>query len=182
MQRSGIDTIKYHTWSRIPMGKWQTHSQTPQTRAKRSALSQQVTTKHTQTDVHKDTANTRQNKNIKDPQKKHRPGTASKTPHWRARTGPTAPPPPPPKPRCGPRHIDTWLAWKTPKPSMHHLLKHTNQDITRRQSKDKDSTANKTEHRSKRNPTGKPRRAQQMAKASGPHHPFNRQVPKSEPS
>ena len=26
MQRSGIDTIKYHTWPRIPMGKWQTHS------------------------------------------------------------------------------------------------------------------------------------------------------------
>ena len=24
--RSGIDTIKYHTWPRIPMGKWQTHS------------------------------------------------------------------------------------------------------------------------------------------------------------
>ena len=26
VQRSGIDTIKYHTWPRIPMGKWQTHS------------------------------------------------------------------------------------------------------------------------------------------------------------
>ena len=25
LQRSGIDTIKYHTWPRIPMGKWQTH-------------------------------------------------------------------------------------------------------------------------------------------------------------
>ena len=24
LQRSGIDTIKYHTWPRIPMGKWQT--------------------------------------------------------------------------------------------------------------------------------------------------------------
>ena len=46
VQRSGIDTIKYHTWPRIPMGKWQTHSKTPQTRAKRSALSQQVTTRH----------------------------------------------------------------------------------------------------------------------------------------
>ena len=23
VQRSGIDTIKYHTWPRIPMGKWQ---------------------------------------------------------------------------------------------------------------------------------------------------------------
>ena len=26
VQRSGIDTIKYHAWPRIPMGKWQTHS------------------------------------------------------------------------------------------------------------------------------------------------------------
>ena len=26
VQRSGIDTIKYHTWPRTPMGKWQTHS------------------------------------------------------------------------------------------------------------------------------------------------------------
>ena len=25
VQRSGIDTIKYHTWPRILMGKWQTH-------------------------------------------------------------------------------------------------------------------------------------------------------------
>ena len=37
---------------------------------------------------------------------------------------------------------------------MHHLLEHINQDTTRRQSKDKDSTVNKTEYRSKRNPTG----------------------------
>ena len=28
MQKSGIDTIKYHTWPRIPMGKWQAHSNT----------------------------------------------------------------------------------------------------------------------------------------------------------
>ena len=46
VRRTGIDTIKYHTWPRIQMGKWQTHNKTPQTRAKRSALSQQVTTKH----------------------------------------------------------------------------------------------------------------------------------------
>ena len=63
---------------------------------------------------------------------------------------------------------------------MHHLLKHINQDI-RRQSKDKDLTVNKTEHQSKRNPTGKPRRDQQTAKAPGSHHLFNRQVPKLEP-
>ena len=57
---------------------------------------------------------------------------------------------------------------------MHHLLKHINQDITRRQSKDKDSTVNKTEYRRKRNPTGKPRWARQTAKASGPYHLINR--------
>ena len=56
---------------------------------------QQATTKHTQTDAHKDTANTRQNKNTKDTQKKHRPGTASKTSYWRAQTGPTAQTSPP---------------------------------------------------------------------------------------
>ena len=39
---------------------------------------------------------------------------------------------------------------------MHHLLEHINQDITRRLSKDKDSTVNKTEYRSRGNPTGKP--------------------------
>ena len=40
---------------------------------------------------------------------------------------------------------------KTPNLSMHHLLKHINQDITRRLSKDKDLTVNSTEYRSKRN-------------------------------
>ena len=40
-------------------------------------------------------ANTRQNKNIKDPQKKYRPGTVSKIFHRRAQTGPTAPTSPP---------------------------------------------------------------------------------------
>ena len=53
---------------------------------------------------------------------------------------------------------------------MHHLLEHLNQDIKKRLSKDKDSTVNKTEYRSKRNPTGKPRWAQQTAKAPGPYH------------
>ena len=33
---------------------------------------------------------------------------------------------------------------------MHHLLKHINQDITRRKSKDKDLTVNKTDYGSKR--------------------------------
>ena len=42
---------------------------------------------------------------------------------------------------------------------MYHLLEHINQDITRGQSNDKDSTENK--YRSKRNPTGKPWWAQQ---------------------
>ena len=35
-------------------------------------------------DAHKDKANTRQNKNIKDPQKKYRFGTDSKIFYWRA--------------------------------------------------------------------------------------------------
>ena len=37
------------------MGKRQIHSKTPQTRAKRSAPSQQATTRHIQTDAHKGT-------------------------------------------------------------------------------------------------------------------------------
>ena len=37
---------------------------------------------------------------------------------------------------------------------MHHLQEHINQDIKSRLSNDKDSTVNKTEYRSKRNPTG----------------------------
>ena len=59
------------------MGKWQRHNQTPQTRAKRLAYSQQVTTRHQQTDVHESiTKQDRNNKN--DPQKKHRLRTVSK--------------------------------------------------------------------------------------------------------
>ena len=57
---------------------------------------------------------------------------------------------------------------------MHHLPVHINQDIKKRESKDKDSIVNKTEYRSKRNPTGKPQWAQQTAKASGPYHLINR--------
>ena len=56
---------------------------------------------------------------------------------------------------------------------MHHLLEHINQDIKRRYSKDKDSSVNKTEYQSKRNPTGKPWWARQTAKASGLYHLIN---------
>ena len=49
-----------------------------------------------------------------------------------------------------------------------HSPEHTNQDTKRRQSKDKDPTANKTKHRSKRNPTGKPRWARQQPKHQAP--------------
>ena len=56
---------------------------------------------------------------------------------------------------------------------MHHLPEHINQDIKSRYSKDKDSTVNKTEYLSKRNPTGKPQWSQQTAKASGPYHLIN---------
>ena len=45
------------------------------------------------------------------------------------------------------------VCMKDPNLSMRHLLEHVNQDIKRRYSKDKDSTANKTEYRSKRNQT-----------------------------
>ena len=57
---------------------------------------------------------------------------------------------------------------------MHHHPGHINQDIKRRYSKDKDSTVNKTEYRSKRNPTGKPQWARQTAKTLGPYHLINR--------
>ena len=46
-------------------------------RAKRSALSQQVTTRHVQTDVHESITKQDRN-NINDPQKKHHLGTNSK--------------------------------------------------------------------------------------------------------
>ena len=59
------------------MEKWQRHKQTSQTRAKRSALSQQVTKRHQQTDVH-ETITKQDRKNIKDQQKKHRLGMVSK--------------------------------------------------------------------------------------------------------
>ena len=56
------------------MGKLQTHSQIPQTRAKRSALSQQVTTRHIKTDARKGIANTRQ--------KKKHTRSVKEVPHW----------------------------------------------------------------------------------------------------
>ena len=49
-----------------------------QTRAKRSALSQQVITRHQQTDVHESITKQDRN-NLNDPQKKHHLGTVSKT-------------------------------------------------------------------------------------------------------
>ena len=63
---------------------------------------------------------------------------------------------------------------------MYHLQKHIKQNIKRRNSKDKDSTVNKTKYQSTRNPMGKARWAQQTAKASGPYHLINRYVFKLE--
>ena len=172
MQRSGIDTIKYHTWPRIPMGKWQTHSR----HHKREQRGQPFPSRWPQS-THKQTrTKTQQTQDRTKTQRPHKRSTAlersvkhptggPKLAQWRQ---------PHPQPRRESRHIDTWPAWKTPDPPTHHLLKHTNQDTTRRQSKDKDSTANQTEHRSKRNRTGKPWRARQTAKASGPYHLVNR--------
>ena len=51
---------------------------------------------------------------------------------------------------------------------MHHFQEQINQDKKRRWSKDKDSTVNKAEYRSKRNPTGKPRWAWQQPKHQTP--------------
>ena len=59
---------------------------------------------------------------------------------------------------------------KTPNLSTHHILEDINQDITKRYS---NIRTHKTEYRSKRNPTGKPRRARQTAKASGPYQLIN---------
>ena len=59
------------------MGKGQRHNKTSQTRAKGSALSVQVITRHQQTDVHESITKQDIN-NINDPQKKHRPETVNK--------------------------------------------------------------------------------------------------------
>ena len=80
VQRSGIDTIKYHTWPRIPMGKWQTHRR----HHKREPRGQPFPSRWPQNRRAQNIANTRQNKNIKDPQKKYRLGTVSKIFYWRA--------------------------------------------------------------------------------------------------
>ena len=60
------------------------------------------------------------------------------------------------------------FTWKTPSLSMHYLQKQINQDIKRKQSKDKDSTVHNTEYRSKRNPTGKPGWAWKQPKHQAP--------------
>ena len=68
-------------------GKVTNSQKTQQTRAKRSALSHEAHINRRAQNI----ANTRQNKNIKDPQKKYRLGTVSKIFYWRAYTGLTAP-------------------------------------------------------------------------------------------
>ena len=64
----------------IILYQWETDNvtiKTSQTRDMRSALSQQVTTRHQQKDVHENITKQDRN-NINDPQKKHRLGTFSK--------------------------------------------------------------------------------------------------------
>ena len=61
-------------------GKVTNSQKTPQTRAKRSALDHKAHINRRTQNI----ANTRQNKNIKDPQKKYRLGTVSKIFYWRA--------------------------------------------------------------------------------------------------
>ena len=65
-------------------GKVTNSQKTPQTRAKRSALSPAGDHKAHINRRAQNIANTRQNKNIKDPQKKYRLGTVSKIFYWRA--------------------------------------------------------------------------------------------------
>ena len=83
LQRSGIDTIKYHTWPRIPMGKWQTHRRHHKREPRVSPFPAGDHKAHINRRA-QNIANTRQNKNIKDPQKKYRLGTVSKIFYWRA--------------------------------------------------------------------------------------------------
>ena len=63
-------------YNQAPMGIVQRHNYTSQTRAKRSAHSQQVTTRYQQADVHENITKQDRN-NINNPQKKHRLGTVS---------------------------------------------------------------------------------------------------------
>ena len=65
-------------------GKVANSQKTPQTRAKRSALSPAGDHEAHINRRAQNIANTRQNKNIKDPQKKYRLGTVSKIFYWRA--------------------------------------------------------------------------------------------------
>ena len=65
-------------------GKVTNSQKTPQTRAKRSALFPAGDHEAHINRRAQNIANTRQNKNIKDPQKKYRLGTVSKIFYWRA--------------------------------------------------------------------------------------------------
>ena len=73
LQRSGIDTIP------DPGYQWESDKLTEDMRAKRSEDHKAHINRRAQ-----NIANTRQNKNIKDPQKKYRLGTVSKIFYWRA--------------------------------------------------------------------------------------------------
>ena len=74
-QRSGIDTIKYHTWPRIPHGKV-AKTQLNITNSQESSLSQQVTKRQKWTDAK--AWQTQDINSTNDPQKKYRFGTDSK--------------------------------------------------------------------------------------------------------
>ena len=156
-----IDTIKHHTWPRTPTGKRQTHSRHHKQEPRGQPPPPPPPSRWPQS-THKQTpTKTQQTQDKTKTQKTHKRSTAPERPAKHPTGGPKPAQrrQPQPQPRRGPRHTDTRPAWKTPNPPTHHPLKHTNQDTTRRQSKDKDSTVNKTEHQSKRNQTGKPRRA-----------------------
>ena len=67
--------------------------------------SQEVSPPGTNKQMHTKAQQTQDRKNTTDPQKEHRPGTASNTSYWRAQTSPMAPTPSPNQTRIKtPRH------------------------------------------------------------------------------
>ena len=101
---------------------------TSQTRAKRSALSEQVTTMQQWTDAK--AWQSQHINNTNDPQKKYRLERVSKNILLEGWTGFTAPASPLVKMWIKKHRF--WFAWKTPNLSMHHLQEHINQYIKKR--------------------------------------------------
>ena len=121
-QRSGIDTIKHHNWPRTPRGKvTKTQENITHKRAKRPALSRQVTTRlqsMTDTNINNKKVST----------KEARPWNVSQKYYNRRTLTSFMVPISPGHPYfwCGSRLLDAWFAWKIPNLSIYHLLVNTN--------------------------------------------------------